>query len=104
MCAEWLSRMMRMVQPAGEYSQRLEVVERVVARDKCVPRVEVAPQILGVEVLEEVLHELDVIGIGTVRLDVDDDLVVLGPPKALGVVIASDTEDLLARQAGRLRS
>ena len=36
------------------------------------------------------------------RLDVDDDLVVLGPGEALAVVVAGDAEDLLARQAGDL--
>jgi len=54
------------------------------------------------EVLEEVLHELDVVGVGAVGLDVDDDLVVLGPGEALAVIVAGDAEDLLARHAGRL--
>src|ERR1044071_232460 len=51
--------------------------------------------------LEEILHEFDVIRIRTVRLDVDDNPIVLGPRKALAIIVAGDTEDLLARQAGR---
>ena len=40
------------------------------------------------------LHEIAVGGVRPVGLDVDDDLVVLGPGEALLVVLAGDAEDL----------
>src|ERR1039458_2839371 len=83
-------------------AQGFEVIERVVAGDESVPGVEVALQVFGLEVLEEVVHELEVVGVGTMRLDVDDDLVVLGPGEALAVIVAGDAEDFLARHAWRL--
>src|ERR1035441_905187 len=84
-------------------AQGFEVIERVVAGDEGVAGVEVALEVFGLEVLEEVVHELEVVGVGTVRLDVDDDLVVLGPREALAVIVAGDAEDFLAREAGYLK-
>ena len=79
------------------------VLDRVVPRDERVPCIEVAPQVFRFEMLEEVLHELEVVRVRPVRLDVDGHLVVLRPGEALAIIVTGHAKDFLPGHARRLK-
>ena len=80
-------------------AQGLAELQRVLASDERIARVEVEAEVRRVEVFEQPRHEVEVARIRAVGLDVDDHAVVLGPGEALPVVVAGNAEDLLERQA-----
>ena len=88
---------MRQVLPQG-----LAELQRILAGDEGVARVEVEAEVRRAEALEEPRHEFEIARIRPVGLDVNDHVVVLGPGEALAVVVARDAEDFLERQPWRL--
>ena len=83
------------------FAQRLAHLQRILAGDERVARVQVETQIGRVEIVEQPRHEVDVARVRAVGLDIDHDAVVLGPGEALPVVVAGNAEDLLQRHPRR---
>ena len=80
-------------------AKSLQVFQRIATGNEGVAGIEVQPEVFGVKMGKQAIHEIAVGGVWPVRLHVEDDVVVFGPGEALLVVLARDMEDLVVAVA-----